>query len=115
MKPSKKTSVPEKPKYIEIKHYILRDEVQKGEAILQYISTDEQIIRYFGKASIQDERDCILKKQAGPHGNDFLNEKGRYDSQVGRENYYVIDLWTVIFQFEKWSRMSSSFPFQKVV
>jgi hypothetical protein len=38
MKPSEKTSVPGRPKYIEIKHYILRDEVQKGEVVLQYIS-----------------------------------------------------------------------------
>jgi hypothetical protein len=39
MKPSKKTSVPERPKYIEIKHYILRDEVQKREVVLHiYIS-----------------------------------------------------------------------------
>jgi hypothetical protein len=44
MKPSdKKTSVPDKPKYFEIEHYILRDEVQKREVVLQYISTDEQI------------------------------------------------------------------------
>jgi hypothetical protein len=33
----------DKPKYIEIKHYILRDEVHKREVVLQYISTDEQI------------------------------------------------------------------------
>jgi hypothetical protein len=26
-----------------------------------YISTDEQIRRHFGKASVQDERVCILK------------------------------------------------------
>jgi hypothetical protein len=38
MKPSEKTSVPERPKYIEIKHYILLDEVQKREVVLQYIS-----------------------------------------------------------------------------
>jgi hypothetical protein len=38
MKPSEKTSVPERPKYIEIEHYILRDEVQKREVILQYLS-----------------------------------------------------------------------------
>jgi hypothetical protein len=86
MKPSEKTSVPERPKYIEIKHYILRDEVQKGEVVLQYIFTDEQISRYFGKASVQDERVCVLKKQARAHGDDFLIEKGRDDSQVGREH-----------------------------
>ena len=33
----------DKPKYIEIKHYILRNEVHKIEVVLQYISTDEQI------------------------------------------------------------------------
>jgi hypothetical protein len=33
----------DRPKYIEIKHYILRDEVQKIEVVLQYISTDEHI------------------------------------------------------------------------
>jgi hypothetical protein len=37
MKPSEKTSVPGRLKYIEIKHYILRDEVQKREVILQYL------------------------------------------------------------------------------
>jgi hypothetical protein len=38
MKPLKKTNVPERPKYIEIEHYILRDEVQKREVVIQYIS-----------------------------------------------------------------------------
>ena len=63
MKPSEKTSVPERRKYIEIKHYILRDEVQKVEVFLYYISTDEQISKYFGKAFVQDESVCVLKKQ----------------------------------------------------
>jgi hypothetical protein len=62
MKPSEKTNVPERPKYIEIKHYILRDEVQKRESGSPiYISTDEQISRHFGKAFVQDERVCVLK------------------------------------------------------
>jgi hypothetical protein len=56
-----------------------------------------------------------LCAQDGSRGDDFLIEKGRDDSQVGRENGCVIHLWTVIFQFEKWSRMSSSFPVRKVV
>jgi hypothetical protein len=38
MKPSEKTSVPEIPKYIEIKNYILCEEVKKREVVLQYIS-----------------------------------------------------------------------------
>jgi hypothetical protein len=77
MKPPEKTSVPKRMKYIEIKHYILQDEVQKREVVLQYISIGEQISRYFGKASVQDEKFYILKKQVGDHGDDFLIEKGK--------------------------------------
>jgi hypothetical protein len=61
MKPSEKSSIPNRSTF-EIKHYIIRDEVQKGESGSPiHISTDEQISRHFGKASIQDERVCILK------------------------------------------------------
>jgi V8-like Glu-specific endopeptidase len=46
----------------EIKHYILHDEVQKGESGSPiYISTDEKIRRHFGKSFVQDERVCVLK------------------------------------------------------
>jgi hypothetical protein len=62
MKPSEKTSVPERSKYIEIKHYTLSDEVQKRESGSPiHISTNEQINRHFGEASIQDEKFCVLK------------------------------------------------------
>ena len=62
VKPSKKTSVLEIPKYFEIKHYILHDEVHKRESGSPiYISIDEKIRRHFGKASVQDERVCVLK------------------------------------------------------
>jgi hypothetical protein len=47
MKPSEKTSVPDQSTF-EIKHYIIHDEVQKGESGSPiYISTDEQIRRHF--------------------------------------------------------------------
>jgi hypothetical protein len=59
-------------KYIEIKHYILCDEVQKRDVVLQYISIDEHI------------EDILLKPpskmkilQDGAHGDNFLIEKGR--------------------------------------
>jgi hypothetical protein len=39
-----------------------------------------QISRYFGKAYVQDERVCVLKKQSGPRGDDFLIERGIYYS-----------------------------------
>jgi hypothetical protein len=86
MKPSEKTSVPERPKYIEIKHYILHDEVQKREVVLQYISTDEHIADILVKPLSKMEKVCILKKQVGARGDNFLIEKGREDSQVGREH-----------------------------
>jgi hypothetical protein len=84
IKPSEKTSVPNRSTF-EIKHYIIRDEVQKGESGSQiHISTDEQISKHFGKASIQDEKS--LRTQVGARGDDSLIEKGRDDSQVGREH-----------------------------
>jgi hypothetical protein len=60
MKPSKKTSALERSTF-EIKHYIIRDEVQKGERGSPiHISTNEQINRHLGKASVQDKRVFIL-------------------------------------------------------
>jgi hypothetical protein len=47
---------------LKYKHYIIHDEVQKGESDSPiHISADEQISIHFGKASIQDKRTCILK------------------------------------------------------
>jgi hypothetical protein len=61
MKLSEKTSVPDRSTF-EIKHYIIQDEVQKGESGFPiHISTDEQISRHFDKAYVQDERVCVLK------------------------------------------------------
>ena len=63
MKPSEKTNVPNQSTF-EIKHYIIRDEVHKGESGSPiHISTDEQISRHFGKASVQDTRVCVLKME----------------------------------------------------
>jgi hypothetical protein len=74
-----------RPKYIEIKHYILRDEVQKREVVLQYISTDEQITDILVKP-LSKMKSCVRKRQAGARGDDFLIENGRDYSQVGREH-----------------------------
>jgi hypothetical protein len=61
MKPLEKTSVPDRSTF-EIKHYIIRDEVQKGESGSPiHISIDEKIRRHFGKSSVQDKRVCVLK------------------------------------------------------
>ena len=46
---------------LKYKHYIIHDEVEKEESDSPiHISADEQISIHFGKASIQDERNCIL-------------------------------------------------------
>jgi hypothetical protein len=63
MNPSEKTSVPNRSTF-EIKHYIICDEVQKGESgSPTHISIDEQISRHFGKAYVQDKRICVLKME----------------------------------------------------
>jgi hypothetical protein len=49
---------------LQYKHYIIHDEVQKEESDSPiHIFADEQISIHFGKASIQDERTCILKTE----------------------------------------------------
>ena len=50
VKLSEKSVFHDKSKYIEIKHCILHDKVQKREVVLQYISTDEQIVDILVKA-----------------------------------------------------------------
>jgi hypothetical protein len=63
IKPSDKTSVLDRSTF-EIKHYIIHDEVQKGESGSPiHISTDEQIRRHFDKTFVQDERVCVLKME----------------------------------------------------
>jgi hypothetical protein len=80
MKPSDKTSVPDRSTF-EIDHYIIRDEVQRGEIGSPiHIPTDEQISRHFGKASVQDERICVLKLELMETTSLLKKE----DSQVGR-------------------------------
>jgi CRISPR/Cas system Type II protein with McrA/HNH and RuvC-like nuclease domain len=76
----------DRSKYIEFKRYILRNEVQKREVVLQYISTDEKIVDILVKPLSKVEKVCVLKKQAGARGDDFLIEKERNYSQVGREH-----------------------------
>jgi hypothetical protein len=44
-----------------------------------------------------------------------LVEREEIAPQVGREHRYVIDIWAVIFQFGKWSRLGGHFPVRKVV
>jgi hypothetical protein len=59
---------------------------QKGENDSPiHISTDEQISRHFGKASIQDERVCVLKLEL-LETTSLLLEKKEMTLQVRREH-----------------------------
>jgi hypothetical protein len=49
----------------EIKHYILRDEVQKREVVLQYISIDEQIPDILVKPLSKMKRFAYLRNKLG--------------------------------------------------
>jgi hypothetical protein len=50
-----------------------------------HISTGEQISKHFGKASIQDERVCVLKLEL-VETTSFLLEKEEMTLQVRREH-----------------------------
>ena len=54
-----------RPKYIEINHYILRDGVQKGEVIIQYISIDEQIADILVKPLSKMKKFAYLRNKLG--------------------------------------------------
>jgi hypothetical protein len=78
---------------LQYKHYIIHDEVQKGESDSPiHISADEQISIHFGKASIQDERTCILKLEA--RGNNSINRKERLSKlEEGTQTFiFVIEI-----------------------
>ena len=75
MKPSEKTSVPERLKYIEIKIYILHDRVQSGEVVLQYISTDEQILDILVKPLSKMKSLCTYGT-GWTRGDEFIIGKG---------------------------------------
>jgi hypothetical protein len=114
MKPSEKTSVPERPKYIEIKHYNLHDEVHKRESGSPiYISTDEQISSHFGEAFVQDEKFCVLKLKLVKTTS--LLKKEEMSPRLGGSTDVLLIYGQSFFKFEKWSRMSSSFLVQKLV
>jgi hypothetical protein len=50
-----------------------------------HISIDKKIRKHFGKASIQDERVCVLKLEL-VETNSFLLEKEEMTLQVRREH-----------------------------
>jgi hypothetical protein len=113
MKPSKKTSVPDKPKYIEIKHYILCDEVQKREVVLQYISTDELITNILVKPLSKMKKFAYSRNKMELVETTSLLKKEEIAPRLGGSTDVLLIYGQSFFQFKKWSRMSSAFPVRK--
>jgi hypothetical protein len=112
MKPSKKTSVPDRSTF-EIKHYIICDEVQKGESGSPiHISTDEQISRHFDETSVQDERVCVLKLEL-VETTSLLKKEEMTPRLGGSTDVLLIDGQS-FFSSKKWSKKSRFFPVRKV-
>jgi hypothetical protein len=78
-----------------------------------YISTDEKISKHFGKASVQDERVCVLKLELVETTS--LLKKEEMTPRLGGSSDVLLIYGQSFFKFQKWSRMSSSFPIRKVV
>jgi hypothetical protein len=115
MKPSEKTNVPDRPKDIEIKHYILRDEVQKREVVLQCISTYEQIEDILVKPMSKMKMFVYSRNKLELMETTSLLKKEEITPRLGGRTDLLLIYGKSFFQFEKWSRMSSSFPIRKVV
>jgi hypothetical protein len=80
----------DRPKYIEIKHYTLCDEIQKREVVLQYISTDEQITDILVKSSAQDEKFVYLRNKLGLMETNFLLKKEEITPRLGGSTYMLL-------------------------
>jgi hypothetical protein len=113
--PLEKTSVLEKLKYIDIKHYFLRDEVQKREVVLQYIFTDEKIEDISVKPLSKMKKIVYSRNKLELMEMTSLLKKEEITPKLGGSTDALLSYGQSFFQFEKWSRMSSSFPVQKVV
>jgi hypothetical protein len=84
VKLSENTVFHDRSKHIEIKYYFLRDKVQRGEVVLQYISTNEQtadiLTKPLSKIKFAYSRDKLGLMEIAP-----LVEREEMTSSVGRE------------------------------
>ena len=51
-------------KHIEIRHHFLRDHTQKGDIVLQFIPTENQLADIFTK-SLGEEQFCKIRQELG--------------------------------------------------
>ena len=121
----RKTSAPEWSTF-EIKHYIICDEVQKGErGSSTHISIDEQINKHLGEASVQDKIVCVLNLELVKMTS--LLKKEEMTPRLGGSTgmYWFMDSHFSVrkkvqdeqlpFQFEKWIEISDGQRFPIVV
>jgi hypothetical protein len=74
----------DRSKHIEIKYYFLRDKVQRGEVVLQYISTDEKTTDILSKPLSKINFTCI-RDELGLVEIAPLVEREEMTSSVGRD------------------------------
>jgi hypothetical protein len=76
----------ERLKYIEINHYIIRDEVQKIEVVLQYISIDEQIADILVNPLSKMKKFSYLRNKLGLVETTSLLKKEEITPRLGGRN-----------------------------
>jgi hypothetical protein len=84
VKLSKNPVFHDRSKHIEIKYYFLRDKVQRGEVVLQYISTDEQTADILSKP-LSKIKFAYLRDKLGLVEIAPLVEREEKTSSVGSE------------------------------
>jgi hypothetical protein len=82
----------DRSKHIEINYYFFHDKVQRGEEVLQYISTDEQTADILTKP-LSKIKFAYLMDKLGLMEIDPLVEREEMTSSVGMEHSYVTS-WT---------------------
>jgi hypothetical protein len=115
MKPLEKTSVPDRLKDIEIEHYILCEEVHKGEVVLQYISTNEHIEDILVNPFTKVKTFVYSRNRLELVEMTSLLKKEEMTPRLGGNTDVLLIYGQSFFLIEKRSRMRNSFPVQKVV
>ena len=104
----------DRSKHIEIKYYFLRDKVQRGEVVLQYISIDEQIADILVKPLSKMKKFAYLRNKLGLVETTSLLKKEEITPRLGGSTDVLLIYgqscssskngrgWAVPFQSGKW-------------
>jgi hypothetical protein len=91
----------DRPKYIEIKHYILYDEVQKREVVLQYISIDEKIVDTLIKPLSRMKKFVYLRNKSGLMETNSLLKKEEITPRLGGSTDVLLIYGKSLFSSKK--------------